>query len=354
MACSDERDPAATADRFRLDGALVAEVDPVWPGPTKREEQCSRVGGSAANGAGRGGRDHRIASAVLPIGESRDVAPVGAVDARLYSDGAAFSVVGRDSNRVLGLPMLAGRDFSDAELVPGSSERIAIIDDVLAERLWPGEDALGRLIQFLDGDKSERGQPIRVVGIVPGVKHSLGNPHPSKHVYVPLGQHYESAMTLQIRLADGAAERAMLGTVARVIREVDERVPSFVSRPGGIMSTGSLEAWTYRAGARVFSAFAGSRCSSPSSASTASSRPSCRAGRGVRHRIAIGAQPRALLWRSAARGWPHHGHRDRDRPAVGPWRRADPPELPARVDRFRPVVLVTAPLILLAASLLAS
>ena len=74
--------------------------------------------------------------------------------------------------------MLGGRDFSDAELA-GSSERVAIIDDVLAQRLWPGEDALGRLIQFLDAKGPEAGQPIRVVGIVPAVKHSLGDARPS-------------------------------------------------------------------------------------------------------------------------------------------------------------------------------
>ena len=39
--------------------------------------------------------------------------------------------------------MLGGRDFSDAELTPGSSERVAIIDDALAQRLWPGETHSG-------------------------------------------------------------------------------------------------------------------------------------------------------------------------------------------------------------------
>ena len=65
-----------------------------------------------------------------------------------------FIAVGRDYARVLGLPMLGGRDFTDAELA-GSSERVAIIDDMLAQRLWPRENALGRMIQFLDGEESE-------------------------------------------------------------------------------------------------------------------------------------------------------------------------------------------------------
>src|SRR4029453_7688432 len=91
--------------------------------------------------------------------------------------------------------------------------------------LWSGESALGQLIQFLDADGPEAGPPMRVVGIVSAVNHSFGNPRPFPHVYVPLGQHYESAMTLQLRVADERAERAMLATVARVIRDVDERVP---------------------------------------------------------------------------------------------------------------------------------
>jgi len=73
------------------------------------------------------------------IGDSRDVAPAGAADARSASVGAVFSVIGRDYARVLGLPMLGGRDFTDAELTPGSRQRVAIIDDALAEKLWPGE-----------------------------------------------------------------------------------------------------------------------------------------------------------------------------------------------------------------------
>ena len=81
-------------------------------------------------------------------GESRESSSVDAV----------FSVVGRDYARVLGLPMLGGRDFSDAELAPGS-ERVAIIDDALAQRLWPGEGALGRLIQFLDARDRKPGSP---------------------------------------------------------------------------------------------------------------------------------------------------------------------------------------------------
>ena len=349
---------AATADPgFRLDGALVAEVDPDLAGYDEARGRQAHLALVDRLRTVPGVEAVTIGSR-LPfssIGESRDVAPAGAVDARSYSDGAAFSVVGRDSPRVLGLPMLGGRDFSDAELVPGSSERVAIIDDVLAQRLWPGEDALGRLIQFLDGEQSERGQPIRVVGIVPAVKHSLGNPRPSSHVYVPLGQHYESAMTLQIRLADGVAERAMLGTVARVIREVDERVPVLRVETWRDHLDGSLDAWTYRAGARVFSAFGGiALLLAVIGVYGVKSYVVSRRTREFGIRIAIGAHPRALLWQVLREGGRTTaiGIGIGLLLAIGAGRILQ--GLLHGVNATEPVVLVTAPLILLASSLLAS
>src|SRR6185436_20144536 len=83
------------------------------------------------------------------------------------------------------------------------------------------------------------------------------DPRPFPHVYVPLGQHYESAMALQVRVAGGEADRAMLQTITRVVREVDERVPVLSVATWRDHLDASLEVWVYRAGARVFSAFGG-------------------------------------------------------------------------------------------------
>ena len=77
--------------------------------------------------------------------------------------------------------MLGGRDFSEPELAPGSGARVAIIDDALAEELWPGEDALGRLIQFLDADGQDARQPIMVVGVIPAVKQTTSRSAMTRH-----------------------------------------------------------------------------------------------------------------------------------------------------------------------------
>jgi hypothetical protein len=288
------------------------------------------------------------------FGDSRLVAPAGAADASQSVD-AVFTVVGRDYARALGLPMLGGRDFSDAELIQGPSERVAIIDDALAERLWPKENALERLIQFLDDEGQEVGQAMRVIGLVPAVNHSLGNPRPSPHVYVPLGQHYESAMTLQLRIADEDAEQAMLATVARVIRSIDDRVPVLRLQTWRDHLDGSFELWLYGAGARVFSAFAGiALLLAVIGVYGVKSYVVSRRTREFGTRIAIGAHPRAVLWQVLREG----SRITALGIGIGLLLALGVGQLLQGflygVDAVEPAVLVTAPLLLFASSLLAS
>ena len=349
---------AATADPgFRLDGGLLVEVDPGLAGYDETRGRQSHLALVDRLRTVPGVEAVTIGSSFPFSGmsDSRDVAPAGAADARPYSDGAVFTVVGRDYARVLGLPMLGGRDFTDAELAPGSSERVAIIDDVLAQRLWPGEGALGQLIQFLDAEGPEAKQPIRVVGIVPAVKHSLGNARPSAHVYVPLGQHYESAMTLQLRIADENAERAMLETIARVVRDVDERVPVLRVETWRDHLDSGLDVWLYRAGARVFSAFGGiALLLAVIGIYGVKSYVVSRRTREFGIRIAIGAHPRAVLWQVLREG----GRITAVGIGIGLLLALGAGQLLQGflygVNAVEPLVLVTAPLILLASSLLAS
>jgi predicted permease len=347
---------AATADPgFRLDGGLIVQVDPALAGYDEARgrqahlallDRLRQVPGVEA--VTIGSRPPFSSS-----GESRTVAPAGAADARTV--GAVFSVVGRDYARVLGLPQLSGRDFTDAEFSTGSGERVAIIDDALAEELWPGEDALGRLIQFLDAEGPEARQPILVVGIIPAVKHSLGNPRPYPHVYVPLGQHYESAMTLQLRVAGGEDERAMLGTIARVVRDVDERLPVLSVATWRDHFAAGFDVRILRAGAGVFSAFGGiALLLAVLGVYGVKSYVVSRRTREFGIRIAIGARPHALLWQVLREG----GRITTIGIGIGLLLALAAGQFLQSilygVNGVEPVVLVTAPLVLLAASLLAS
>ncbi|MCK5652469.1 MAG: ABC transporter permease, partial [Gemmatimonadetes bacterium] len=83
-----------------------------------------------------------------------------------------------------GIPIVRGRNFDDSD-VPGG-QRVVIINEVMAERFWQGEDAVGRIIRETDGDE------LLVVGVARAAKvRTLGEP-PRSFIYYPYSQDYTS------------------------------------------------------------------------------------------------------------------------------------------------------------------
>jgi ABC-type antimicrobial peptide transport system permease subunit len=162
-------------------------------------------------------------------------------------------------------------------------------------------------------------------------------------------------MTLQLRIADDADEPAMLATIARVIRSVDERVPIVRLGTWRDHLSASVELWIYRAGARVFSAFAGiALLLAVIGVYGVKSYVVSRRTREFGIRIAIGAHPRAVLWQVLREG----GRIAAVGIGIGLLLALGIGQLLQGflygLDAVEPVVLVTAPVILLASSLLAS
>jgi putative ABC transport system permease protein len=346
---------AATADPgFALDGGLLAEIDPSLAGYDDVHARQLYLAALERLRAVPGLASVTIGSSFpfSSFGESRDVAPVGS---RSTTVDALFAVVGRDYAPTLGLRMLGGRDFIDSEVTSGSSEPVAIVDDALAERLWPKESALGQLIQFPEMKGPNAVRPMRVIGIVPTVKHSLGNPQPYPHVYVPLGQHDEDTMILQLRMSQGQNERATLAAIARVIREVDARVPIVRLESWRDHLDSGLDVWFYRAGARVCAAFGGiALLLAVIGVYGVKSYVVSRRTREFGIRIAVGAHPRALLWQVLREG----GRITTYGIVVGLLLAFGAGQILQNVlygvNAVEPVILVTAPFILLVASLVAS
>ncbi len=342
---------------FDLDGGVLAEVDASLAGYDETRGRQLQLALVDRLRAVPGVEAASIGSS-FPFngfGDSRLVAPAGGADPQSRSVDAVFAVVGRDYARVLGLPLLSGRDFSDAELLPGSAERVAIIDDALAQRLGVGTNAVGQLIQFLDKEASDAKQPLRVIGVVPTINHSLGNAHPFPHVYVPLGQRYESAMTLHVRTSGTEAERAMLGTIGRVIRDVDPRAPVVRLTTWRDHLDAGIEVLMFRTGARVFSAFGIiALLLAIIGVYGVKSYVVSRRTREFGIRIATGAQPRALLWQVLREG----GRTTTIGIGIGLLLALGAGQLLQGmlygVRSIEPLVLAGAPLILFAASLLAS
>ena len=99
----------------------------------------------------------------------------------------SYTIVGGDYFRSLGLSMLRGREFTDAETQGDTPPAVAIVDETLARALWPDGDALGQQIRFRDRSTGSVSDPLSVVGLAPGRRNEIFDQQPTPHVYVPFG-----------------------------------------------------------------------------------------------------------------------------------------------------------------------
>src|SRR6184192_4974362 len=75
---------------------------------------------------------------------------------------AAWNSVGANYFSTVGLPVLRGRAFTEAEATqPGPS--VAIIDEPLAKKLWPNGDAIGQRVQYA-AEKEHQDETIEIIG----------------------------------------------------------------------------------------------------------------------------------------------------------------------------------------------
>jgi putative ABC transport system permease protein len=103
--------------------------------------------------------------------------------------------VSPDYFRVLQTPLLRGRFFTDADTA--DAPPVAIINQTLAKRYWPNENAVGKRITFDDPKKNPKW--VTVVGIVGNIRDSsLDEPAPPEY-YLPHQQYPYRFMTLAVR-----------------------------------------------------------------------------------------------------------------------------------------------------------
>ncbi len=93
----------------------------------------------------------------------------------------------------LQIPLLRGRRFTDAD--SEKAPAVAIINQNMAKKFWPNEDALGKRF----GTKGQTGPFIEVVGIVQDGKYQNVTEDPKPFFYLPLDQSYESMRVIQVR-----------------------------------------------------------------------------------------------------------------------------------------------------------
>jgi len=139
-----------------------------------------------------------------------------------------FNIASLDYFATMGISVVRGRAFTSADVE--GAPLVTIIDETMAEKLWPGEDPIGRRITFerTDDSTEERVVPVyrTIVGVVPNVRHyDLRNPSRIQ-AYVPLqqaGRAWGNSLYVAVRLG-GTDAAAFAPHLREAVRSLDRNV----------------------------------------------------------------------------------------------------------------------------------
>jgi putative ABC transport system permease protein len=125
----------------------------------------------------------------LPMsGKPRDAGPVRlfgqSKDEEARNPFVHYHIVGPDYFDVMGIRLAAGRAFTDNDRI--DTEPVAVVSRRTAERLWPGQEPIGRRFQYADTANRERW--LTVIGVAAPVLHHELDGEPGMDTYIPFTQ----------------------------------------------------------------------------------------------------------------------------------------------------------------------
>src|SRR3954468_14252769 len=136
---------------------------------------------------------------------------------------ARFRTVSPGFFASLGVPIIAGRDFSDADRAGG--ERVVIVSQSVAQRMFPNQDAVNRSLMWTDPvmkfiDVTTK--PQRIVGIAADIDDENVVPGPALTVYHPFEQEIGGGRLFVHAATD---PHALVPAITRIIRDLSADQP---------------------------------------------------------------------------------------------------------------------------------
>lgn len=121
------------------------------------------------------------------------------------------------------ISLLRGREIQDSD--SQNSQRVAVIDQMMADRYWHSRDPIGRHFSTTD----DPAHPIEVIGIARNALEVAVFAPDVPFFYVPFSQFYQPVATLQVRSA--AVPEVPVPEVTGLIRSLEPAMPVFDVQP---------------------------------------------------------------------------------------------------------------------------
>ncbi len=168
---------------------------------------------------------------------------------------AEFRVISPGFFAALGVPIIAGRDFNNLDL--GDKERVAIISETLAKRMFPNQDPINRHVFWTDpvlqySTSRSAGPPYRIIGVAADIDDVHAVPEPVLTIY----SRFEQGPLVGGRLFihTSANPYTLITPVTRMIREMSAEQP--IERAATLEDVRAEVLTPQRLNSLVFSVFA--------------------------------------------------------------------------------------------------
>ena len=122
---------------------------------------------------------------------------------------------------------------------------VAVVNEVFAQRMWPGEDPLGRTLSFLD-------QEVQVVGVAETAIYNSVTESPQTHAYFPSLQLHQGRQNFV--LFTEASPSVVVDPVERALRELD---PGLAIAPMTLTALVDSQVSSFRIWAALVGVFSG-------------------------------------------------------------------------------------------------
>jgi len=134
---------------------------------------------------------------------------------------AIFSAISPDYFKTLGIPLVRGRAFTDAD--NSTAPFVAIVNETMVRSYWHDTDPIGRQFRIA-GDFNH---PIKVVGVAKNSRYNGATGEIGSNFYIPIAQHYSGNSLVSLQVKSARPPQEMMREVERLVGTLAPDLPVF-------------------------------------------------------------------------------------------------------------------------------